>query len=225
MIDQMYLMFFNLIFTSLPPLAMGIYDQHAPADMLISQPRLYAVGRESQLYRSYSFWVNVIDALYQSTVIFFIAYCAYYDTTADIWEFGTLITSSCIFVMLIHIASEFRSWTWLHVAALMLSILLYMGFALTYNTICTECSGLPNPYWVMQHCIGSALFWATLILSCILAFIPRFTIRMLVRMLKPSEVQKCLLERKQSELQKKNGLSVAWSRASAHLTVVRTNDI
>ena len=53
----------------------GIYDQHAPADMLISQPRLYAVGRESQLYRSYSFWVNVIDALYQSTVIFFIAYC------------------------------------------------------------------------------------------------------------------------------------------------------
>ena len=53
----------------------------------------------------------------------------------------------------------------------------------------------------------------------------RFTIRMLVRMLKPSEVQKCLLERKQSELQKKNGLSVAWSRASAHLTVVRTNDI
>lgn len=104
MIDQIYLMFFNLFFTSLPPLAMGsslynqsfisifhcrlsiitiacivrfkgIYDQSAPADMLLSQPGLYAVGRESQLYRSHSFWVNIIDALYQSTVIFFITYC------------------------------------------------------------------------------------------------------------------------------------------------------
>ena len=54
---------------------LGIYDQSAPADMLLSQPALYAVGRESQLYRSHSFWVNIIDALYQSTVIFFIAYC------------------------------------------------------------------------------------------------------------------------------------------------------
>lgn len=41
---------------------------------------------------------------------FYFEFQAYYDTTADIWEFGTLITSSCIFVMLIHIASEFRSW-------------------------------------------------------------------------------------------------------------------
>jgi len=94
MVDQLYLMFFNLFFTSLPPLALGlsslfilyfipnyrilffsgIYDQDASADMLISRPSLYVVGRESQLYRSHSFWVNVIDALYQSTVIFFVAY-------------------------------------------------------------------------------------------------------------------------------------------------------
>lgn len=99
MVDQMYLMFFNLFFTSLPPLAMGlfsfnfshssplsesfgnllytsvgIYDQSAPAEMLLSRPNLYAVGREAQLYRSHSFWVNIIDALFQSTAIFFIAY-------------------------------------------------------------------------------------------------------------------------------------------------------
>lgn len=53
----------------------GIYDQSASADLLLAQPPLYAVGREAQLYRSHSFWVNIIDALYQSTVIFFVAYC------------------------------------------------------------------------------------------------------------------------------------------------------
>ena len=118
--------------------------------MLLAQPELYVVGRESQLYRSHSFWINVIDALYQSTVIFFVAYfvmlrlfspiffycCldsiehliisqAYNDAAADIWEFGTLITSSCIFVMLIHIASEFRSWVYMHFH--FFQVILYFG--------------------------------------------------------------------------------------------------
>ena len=63
------------IHTSRPLGCTGIYDQSASADMLLAQPPLYAVGREAQLYRSHSFWVNIIDALYQSTVIFFVAYC------------------------------------------------------------------------------------------------------------------------------------------------------
>ena len=53
---------------------LGIYDQSAPAELLLTRGELYSMGRESQLYRSHSFWVNIIDALYQSTVIFFVAY-------------------------------------------------------------------------------------------------------------------------------------------------------
>lgn len=194
--------------------------------MLLAQPSLYAVGREAQLYRSHSFWVNIIDALFQSTVIFFIAYgvkvllyisChsflknifslffflqAYDDTSVSLWEFGTVITTSCIFVMLIHVGLEFRSWvrlikiqkeqsiliptsgqnnlfffflqTPLHLLALLSSVLLYMGFALAYNAVCVACHGLPNPYWVMQHCLASPLFWATVVLTCVISLLPRY---------------------------------------------------
>ena len=45
MIDQMYLMLFNLLFTSLPPVAIGVFDRNAPADLLIAKPKLYSVGR------------------------------------------------------------------------------------------------------------------------------------------------------------------------------------
>ena len=45
MIDQMYLMLFNLLFTSLPPVALGVFDRNAPADLLIEKPKLYSVGR------------------------------------------------------------------------------------------------------------------------------------------------------------------------------------
>lgn len=125
MVDQIYLMFFNLFFTSLPPLAMGtflyihwpfvdvmcvfiailhahtgIYDQSAPADMLLGQPPLYAVGREAQLYRSHSFWVNIIDALYQSTVIFFIAYCVRTLTQIVVTRRHPFLLENLFFIMM-----------------------------------------------------------------------------------------------------------------------------
>jgi len=94
MIDQMYLMVFNLFFTALPPMAIGnpnyliccvfikltlgilagIYDQDCPADLLLACPKLYRQGRLQKVHQAHSFWLNMLDALYQSVVIFFMAY-------------------------------------------------------------------------------------------------------------------------------------------------------
>lgn len=74
MIDQMYLMVFNLIFTALPPMAMGIYDQDARDNLLLQKPILYKEGRLGLTHTHNSFWWNMIDALYASIVIFFVAF-------------------------------------------------------------------------------------------------------------------------------------------------------
>lgn len=41
MIDQIYLMLYNLLFTSLPPLAIGVYDKAVGEDLLLLRPYLY----------------------------------------------------------------------------------------------------------------------------------------------------------------------------------------
>lgn len=41
MIDQIYLMLYNLLFTSLPPLAIGVYDKTVSEDLLQLRPYLY----------------------------------------------------------------------------------------------------------------------------------------------------------------------------------------
>lgn len=41
MIDQMYLMLYNLVFTSLPPLVIGVYDKTIAEDLLFMKPHLY----------------------------------------------------------------------------------------------------------------------------------------------------------------------------------------
>jgi len=72
MIDQIYLMLYNLLFTSLPPLALGIYDRIAAPRVLLSAPELYTRGRLGLVYQPHSFWLTIGDALYQSLIIFFI---------------------------------------------------------------------------------------------------------------------------------------------------------
>jgi hypothetical protein len=73
-------------------------------------PYLYKQGRLSQVYKPYSFWTNMADAVYQSLVIFFVAYGAFYGSDVGIWEFGTVICTECLIVNNIHLAIEIRAW-------------------------------------------------------------------------------------------------------------------
>lgn len=125
-------MLYNLFFTSLPPLVIGVYDKMVSEDLLLASPYLYRYvsaqsfvlfsriltyfsfsltqSRLGLAYRPHSFWIIMLDSLYQSLVIFFIAESAYWDSTIGMWEFGTTITTSCLITMLCHGAIEIKSW-------------------------------------------------------------------------------------------------------------------
>lgn len=88
----------------------GVYDQDAPDKILINDPRLYRQGRLGLVYKARSFWITMADALYQSLVIFFIALAAYDDTDIGMWNFGTTVATSCMFVMGLHASIENHCW-------------------------------------------------------------------------------------------------------------------
>ena len=174
MIDQMYLMLYNLLFTSLPPMAIGVFDQDAADVTLASQPQLYRQGRLGQVYKKHSFWVNMADSLYQSVVIFFVSFGAYNGSDVGIWEFGTVICTVCLFVNIFHLAIETKSWTIVHWLSNIVSILLYFVFALVYNGICVDCFfGSSAPFWVMQYTMSTLHFWVICALTSVLAVLPR----------------------------------------------------
>jgi len=203
MIDQMYLMLFNLFFTSLPPVAVGVFDRDAPADLLSSSPDLYAVGRLSTVYKPHSFWVNMADALYQSLVVFFVAFGAFNGSDMGLWEFGTLLCSQCILVMLIQLGVETKSWTIFHWMAMLVSVVLYLGFGLTYNAVCSNCAGLTNPYWVMQHGLMDPVQYLVLIITAVLSTLPRVFMRAVTNTLQPTGVITAVRLRRQERNTKK----------------------
>lgn len=131
MMEQMYVMIYNFMFTAAPPLAMGAYEKRLHENILSKTPKLYryvsckkifigtsphfnlfshkSQGRLGKGYRN-QFWLVMLDSLWQSLVIFFITVKAYEGLDIGIWVFGATIVSSCLVTMLCHFALEVRTW-------------------------------------------------------------------------------------------------------------------
>lgn len=88
----------------------GVFDQDLQDVVLMTHPYLYKQGRLGEVYKPYSFWINMADALYQSIVIFFVSFGAYFGSDVGIWEFGTVMCTQCLIAMSLHLAIETRSW-------------------------------------------------------------------------------------------------------------------
>nr|XP_033341873.1 probable phospholipid-transporting ATPase VA [Megalopta genalis] len=227
MVDQIYLMLYNLMFTSMPPLALGVYDRVASPAVLMAMPPLYKRGRLGLVYQSYSFWLTIADALYQSIVIFFINHSVYYDTAIDIWEFGTTVMSCCIVVMLAHVAIETRSWTVIHVLAILGSMGVFFGFCLIYNVVCVNCMGLLCSYWVMEMAVMRHTYWLTLMLTCVLALLPRLLYKTIKSTVSPDFAQNATFKaplkagshRQRIAERSGNNFIAGWSRSTQHATI------
>lgn len=61
----------------------------------------------------------------------------------------------------------------IHVLSILVSVLGFYSFAFIYNTVCINCLGFENPFWVIHEIIGSPVHWLTVVVSTVLAIIPR----------------------------------------------------
>ncbi|XP_065220628.1 phospholipid-transporting ATPase VD isoform X2 [Planococcus citri] len=224
MIDQMYLMLYNLFFTSFPPLVIGVYDQDAPEELLLAQPNLYNKGRLGSVYRSYSFWLTILDAIYQSLVIFYFAFWCYDGSDIGIWEFGMSVVTSCMFTMLLQGCLEMRSWNIIHWISLIVSLGSFYAFTFFYNAVCFQCIDLPSNTWVLKNTLGTFSYWLLILISTLFALLPRFIFYSLKNSLMPDDVTKAVIDNRRATRRKENFL-VSWSRSTSASSIYRASEM
>lgn len=61
---------FNVFFTILPPMAIGIFDQFASARLLDKYPQIYMLGQKNEFFNQKRFWGWIMNAVYHSAVSF-----------------------------------------------------------------------------------------------------------------------------------------------------------
>ncbi|XP_012500252.1 PREDICTED: probable phospholipid-transporting ATPase VB [Propithecus coquereli] len=174
MIDYWQMIFFNLFFTSLPPLVFGILDKDISAETLLAWPELYKSGQNSECYNPSTFWISIADAFYQSLVCFFIPYLTYKDSDIDVFTFGTPINTISLTTILLHQAMEMKTWTVIHMLVLLGSFLMYFVVSLLYNATCIICNSPANPYWVMEDQLSDPTFYLVCFLTPVVALLPRY---------------------------------------------------
>ncbi|KAJ6509889.1 phospholipid-translocating ATPase [Mycena vitilis] len=175
-----YVLFWNSLFTLLPVVAIGVFDRFLDSDVLMAVPELYRFGRQGTWFNLRSFFVYVVDGIYQSVVIFFFILYAYQSPTSRtdgygmyINEFSTTMALSAVMVANTYTGLMATAWTFWIFFALFFGFAVVWGFTAIYSIVSpgyavTAVYG--NDHYVLQ----SANFWLCLVLTFFIAFTPRY---------------------------------------------------
>uniref|UniRef100_UPI0037E9513F phospholipid-transporting ATPase VB n=1 Tax=Semicossyphus pulcher TaxID=241346 RepID=UPI0037E9513F len=186
MIDYWLMIFFNLFFTSLPPIMFGIMDKDVSAEMLLGVPQLYRTGQGEGDYNFSTFWVSILDAFYQSLVCFFIPYWTYQGSDIDVFTFGTPLNTISLFTILLHLSIEIKAWTVVHWVIMWGSVAVYFIVTLAYSGVCITCNPPSDPYWILQSQMADPMFYLICIITTVVALLPRYTFHVLRNSVAPS---------------------------------------
>lgn len=77
--DPMFIAVYNLFYTSLPVLAIGVFDQDVNEKNSIAYPQLYSPGHTNLLFNKKECLRSVLYGFYTSCILFFIPYGKVYQ--------------------------------------------------------------------------------------------------------------------------------------------------
>jgi phospholipid-translocating ATPase len=168
---------YNLIFTSLPIIFLGIWDQDVNKQVSLAYPELYRMGLRDDKFKPWRFYLTVFDSIFQSAVCFFFPYMLLLGGAIDpngrdqngVYEIGTIISSISVIVANFFVMFSLYSFTWIQIFIIAISILVYYAFVCIYAQF--------NTFIFAGHDIlfGTGLYWLVLILTVVTCFVPRIS--------------------------------------------------
>jgi phospholipid-translocating ATPase len=177
MFDYALVTLYNLIFTSLPIIFLGIWDQDLNAKMSLKYPQLYRMGLRNDKFKVWRFWLTIFDSIFQSTVCFFFPYMLLIGGATDprgfdsngLYEIGTIVSGITVSVANFFVVFSLYSYTWIQVLIITLSILVYYAFVGVYSQFNTFI------FAGQVRLFGTGSYWLVFILTCVACYIPRIT--------------------------------------------------
>ncbi|TFL07331.1 hypothetical protein BDV98DRAFT_599642 [Pterulicium gracile] len=178
--EYTYLLFWNSFWTIAPVIALGVFDRMIDYHTLMQVPELYHFGREGKWFGMKLFTIYMVDAVYQSAVIYFIVQYAYESPTARtdgyngyVYEFSTTMVLVAVFITNGYNGLNTRAWTGWVFFAVSVGTILVWGFTAIYSVI--------RPGWFITNVYGnnkflftSAYFWLCMPVVICLSFLPRY---------------------------------------------------
>ncbi|XP_050400643.1 phospholipid-transporting ATPase ID isoform X2 [Patella vulgata] len=197
--DPYFISLYNVFYTSLPVLVLGMLDQDVNDDYSIRYPKLYTPGLQDALFNKRKFLWSVCEGVISSLIMFFIPYGAFLYThgvsgydLADMQSFGTVVAAILVVATNLRCALDTSYWTGFNHFVMWGSIIYYFCFILAFYS-----EGIGYSYvGVALSVFSSANFWLCLLLTCTLLIVPVVAYRFYTSNINPTLSDKVRLRQR-----------------------------
>ncbi|KAK9466918.1 hypothetical protein V1512DRAFT_238492 [Lipomyces arxii] len=191
--DYTYTLLYNLAFTSLPVILLGILDQDVDDRVSLAVPELYRRGILRKEWSQTKFWVYMFDGLYQSVICFFFTYLMFSNggfvsfsgrQTNQRESMGVIAATAAIVVADLYVLLNQRRWDWVCCLVVAISILLVFFWTGIYTA--TKYSA--GFFGSAPQVYGTVAFWAGVLLTVVASILPMFVYKTIQKLFFPQDV-------------------------------------
>ncbi|XP_026835572.1 phospholipid-transporting ATPase ID isoform X2 [Drosophila erecta] len=165
--DPMFISVYNLFYTSLPVLALGVFEQDVSDKNSLEFPRLYTPGLKSELFNIREFIYSVLHGAFTSLVLFLIPYGVYKDgvsangfIVSDHMTLGAVVATILIVDNTAQISLYTSYWTVVNHVTIWGSLVWYFVLDYFYNYV------IGGPYvGSLSQAMKDLTFWVTMLIT------------------------------------------------------------
>ncbi|KAH9892941.1 hypothetical protein F4778DRAFT_300950 [Xylariomycetidae sp. FL2044] len=186
------LSFYNVFYTILPPLVMGILDQYVSARLLDRYPQLYVLGQRNEFFKLRTFAGWIANAFYHSLLLYIFAELIWYGdlklddgTIAGHWVWGTAIYAATLATVLGKAALVTSNWTKYHVIAIPGSMVIWYVFVVVYGIVAPIAGVSEEYHGLIPKLFSNPVFWLQTVALPMLCLLRDFAWKYAKRMYKP----------------------------------------
>ncbi|SMN21130.1 similar to Saccharomyces cerevisiae YER166W DNF1 Aminophospholipid translocase (flippase) that localizes primarily to the plasma membrane [Maudiozyma saulgeensis] len=188
-----YLTFYNLAFTSVPVILMGVLDQDVSDKISMIVPELYRSGILRKDWNQTKFLWYMFDGLYQSAICYFFPYLVYRRNMIVTnnglgldhrFYVGVPVTGIAVISCNMYILMGQKRWDWFTGLFIILSIAVYFGWTGIWSSSLNSYEFFKSA----DRVYSTPSFWAVLVIGIFFCILPRFTFNSVQQMINPTDV-------------------------------------
>ncbi|XP_072108889.1 phospholipid-transporting ATPase IA isoform X4 [Mobula birostris] len=157
---------YNVIFTALPPLTLGIFERTCRKENMLKYPELYKTSQNALNFNTKVFWVHCLNGLFHSIILFWFPLEALkHDTvfengkTPGCLLLGNMVYTFVVITVCLKAGLETSSWTTFSHVAIWGSIGMWVVFFAIYSSLWPAIPLAPDISGEAVMLFSSGVFW------------------------------------------------------------------
>ncbi|KAF9918043.1 hypothetical protein BX616_010514, partial [Lobosporangium transversale] len=195
--EQWTLSFYNTLFSSLPVMVVGMFEQDLKASTLQLVPELYTFGQQNSGFSLMTFGTWMVAAVYHAIAALMVPLwiagaISKFGIEPDevaLFQMGLGVYTTIVLVVTFKIAYlETHNWSIVTHITSLLTIIAWFGYNTAYSFLYPVRTAGYHVRGVFQTLAGHLPFWLTIIVAFMIAMMPNVMAKILKAQMFPSDV-------------------------------------